>query len=68
MNNFEEVTKKLNHMHKIARDYGVTKLVDDPYLSLAFMSLPVIPELKLTDEGLFDVTQFKPVDIEEDAL
>jgi len=35
----------------------------DPFMTLAFMALPVIPELKLTDEGLFDVMQFKFVDL-----
>jgi adenine deaminase len=31
----------------------------DPFMTLAFMSLPVIPELKLTARGLFDVTAFQ---------
>lgn len=31
-----------------------------PFMTLAFMALPVIPELKLTDKGLFDVTLFSP--------
>ncbi|NCB03428.1 MAG: hypothetical protein EOM67_14920, partial [Spirochaetia bacterium] len=30
----------------------------DPFMTLSFMALPVIPELKLTDMGLFDVTTF----------
>ena len=30
---------------------------------LAFMSLPVIPELRLTDRGLVDVTRFEHVDL-----
>ena len=36
-------------------------------MTLCFMSLPVIPELKLTDLGLFDVTHFcfTPVEAEE---
>lgn len=29
-----------------------------PFMTLAFMALPVIPELKITDKYLFDVTQF----------
>jgi adenine deaminase len=32
-------------------------------MTLAFLALPVIPELKLTDAGLFDVTEFKFTDI-----
>lgn len=31
----------------------------DPFMTLAFMALPVIPEIKLTDKGLFDVVNFK---------
>ena len=38
----------------------------DPIMTLCFMSLPVIPELKLTDMGLFDVTQFAFIPIEVD--
>ena len=30
-----------------------------PYMTLAFMALPVIPELKLTDKGLFDGVKFQ---------
>jgi adenine deaminase len=30
-----------------------------PFMTLSFMALPVIPELKITDKGLFDVTTFK---------
>lgn len=39
----------------------------DPLMTLSFMSLPVIPDLKLTDRGLFDVTkmEFTQLDIEK---
>jgi adenine deaminase len=33
----------------------------DPFMTLSFLSLPVIPELKITDKGLVDVNQFKIV-------
>ena len=33
----------------------------DPFTSLSFLALPVIPELRLTDRGLFDVTAFSLV-------
>jgi adenine deaminase len=33
----------------------------DPFMTLGFMALEVIPALKLTDQGLVDVEQFKPV-------
>ena len=35
-----------------------------PFLSLSFLSLPVIPKLKITDKGLFDVEKFEFVNIE----
>lgn len=38
--------------------------LEDPFMQLAFLSLPVIPALKLTCNGLFDVEQFKFVTLE----
>ena len=35
----------------------------NPFLTLSFLSLPVIPDLKITDKGLFDVVSFKFIDI-----
>jgi adenine deaminase len=32
-------------------------------MALAFLALPVIPALKLTDRGLVDVERFTPVDL-----
>ncbi len=34
-----------------------------PFAALSFLALPVIPELKLTDRGLVDVSRFKLVDL-----
>ena len=59
------IERKLKSMEERARKMGVNDEVDDPFISLAFMSLPVIPELKLTDMGLFDVNEFKLVPLEE---
>lgn len=61
---FESVNQKLKVLEHEAFKQGVNEDVDDPFLSLAFMSLAVIPELKLTDKYLFDVTKFKPVEME----
>lgn len=36
-----------------------TKRDSDPLIALSFMALPVIPAVKLTDEGLFDAVNFK---------
>ncbi|OIL29882.1 hypothetical protein ATY01_10645 [Oenococcus oeni] len=42
----------------------ISKGIDfDPFLTLSFMALPVIPSLKITDQGLFDFDQFKFIDI-----
>ena len=37
--------------------------LEDPFMTLSFLSLPVIPELKLTDRGLVDVGKFRLVTI-----
>ncbi len=34
-----------------------------PFMTLSFMALPVIPTLKITDKGLFDVQKFDFVDL-----
>jgi adenine deaminase len=55
----EHVGKRLKFMRKIARDMGCR--LGDPFMALAFLSLPVIPELRVTDRGLVDVSQFRIV-------
>jgi adenine deaminase len=35
-----------------------------PFMVLSFLALPVIPALKMTDRGLFDVTRFAFTDVE----
>ncbi len=59
----EDVTKCLSQMHEKAyQELGVSKEID-PFMTLCFMALPVIPSLKLTDCGLFDVNAFSFTDI-----
>lgn len=63
----EEVTEQQNKVTKVAQDIlGVSKEVD-PIMSLGFMSLAVIPKLKITDLGLVDVEKFEfvPISVEE---
>lgn len=63
----EEVIAQQNKVNEIAHTVlGVSEDVD-PIMTLSFMSLAVIPTLKITDLGLVDVTQFKivPVSVEE---
>jgi adenine deaminase len=33
--------------------------LEEPFLQLAFLALPVIPALKITDRGMVDVTKFE---------
>ncbi|MCL1991405.1 MAG: adenine deaminase [Spirochaetes bacterium] len=49
--------------HKAVAELGVNKKLE-PLMSLCFMSLSVIPELKLTDMGLFDVGTFNFIPLE----
>lgn len=59
------VDEKLTDMHEKAhRELGISGSVE-PVMTLCFMSLPVIPEIKITDRGLFDVTKFDFIDINE---
>ncbi len=38
-------------------------LTFNPFLTLSFLSLPVIPNIKITDKGLFDTINFKFIDV-----
>ncbi|QWC00549.1 adenine deaminase [Mycoplasmatota bacterium] len=58
------VENKLILLEKEMRNLGVKEDIEDPFLQLAFLSLAVIPELKVTDKGLFDVEQFKIIPLE----
>lgn len=49
---FAEVDKKLKKMKKKAYDMGVSKDFD-PFITLSFMALTVIPELRITPRGLY---------------
>jgi adenine deaminase len=57
----KEVANRLEKMREIANSLGVNR--DGPFMTLSFMALTVIPELKLTDQGLFDVSKFENVEL-----
>ncbi|WP_101911577.1 adenine deaminase [Marasmitruncus massiliensis] len=60
----EWVSEKLTEIHADAYEQlGISRDVE-PVMTLCFMSLAVIPELKLTDMGLFDVTKFAFIPLE----
>jgi adenine deaminase len=52
-----EVVAGLDKVRRAARRLG-SKL-DDPFMAMSFLALPVIPALKLTDKGLVDVDAFE---------
>lgn len=60
----EWVDDKLTRIHQAAHEeLGISRDVE-PVMTLCFMSLAVIPEIKLTDMGLFDVTKFDFIPVE----
>lgn len=60
----EWVSATLGRIHDTAHsELGVNESLE-PVMVLTFMSLAVIPEIKLTDMGLFDVSKFKFISIE----
>ena len=58
-----EVAAKQAELITMARELGVPEFYA-PFLTMAFLSLPVIPALKLTDKGLIDVDAFKIIPLE----
>lgn len=50
----EEVNEKLERCKNVAWEQGVNRGID-PFMTLSFASLPVIPSLRLTTKGVFNV-------------
>lgn len=59
----EEAVQSLANLHEAIHTIH-PKLDFHLFLTLSFLSLPVIPSLKLTDTGLFDVTTFQHIGID----
>ncbi|MFH0726425.1 MAG: adenine deaminase [Pseudomonadota bacterium] len=55
------VRNRLDALISAAHDLGSS--LSDPFMTLSFLALPVIPELKITDLGLVDVAAFKRVSL-----
>ena len=60
---FDFVVEKCDELNKAAHSIGCK--LEDPFMTMGFLSLPVIPELKITDKGVFDTNKFDFVDIFE---
>jgi adenine deaminase len=57
----QEVVDDLEKLHLAIKEVA-PDINFNPFLTLSFLSLPVIPELKITHKGLFDVSKFKFID------
>ncbi|WP_299474155.1 adenine deaminase [uncultured Roseibium sp.] len=57
---FETVKSELEALRAAAKSLGCT--LEEPFLQVAFLPLPVIPHLKITDFGVFDVDKFELID------
>ena len=53
-----DVNEDLENAKKEAKNLGVSADID-PFMTLSFMSLPVIPSLRITTKGVFDVSEWK---------
>ncbi len=55
------VAERLRKLKELARSIGC--VLEEPFLQLSFLALPVIPSLKITDRGLVDVHRFAKVPV-----
>jgi adenine deaminase len=55
-----DVAREVEGLNRSAAGLGC--ILDDPFMTMSFLALPVIPRLKLTDKGLVDVEKFAFVD------
>ncbi|MHA1718043.1 MAG: adenine deaminase [Promethearchaeota archaeon] len=53
----EKIVDKYNNVKKSARDMGSS--LENVFMTMSFMALAVIPEIKITDMGIVDVNSFK---------
>ncbi|MGE5421137.1 MAG: adenine deaminase [Chloroflexota bacterium] len=55
----EEIATKYQHLNELVKESGCP--MNAPFMTLSFMALLVIPDLKISDKGLFDVREFRLV-------
>ncbi|MCK9175466.1 MAG: adenine deaminase [Desulforhopalus sp.] len=58
-----DLDREQRQVTEAAHTLGIPEQIN-PFMLLAFLALPVIPELRLTDMGLFDVVKFAPVPVQ----
>jgi len=59
----EELVVELDQLKKAFKKINIK--LHEPFIQMAFLALPVIPSLKLTDRGLFDVTTFQYIPLKD---
>ncbi|AZU62105.1 adenine deaminase [Neobacillus mesonae] len=59
---YEEINAKLDSLNQALAEIGFNGNFN-PFLTMSFLALPVIPEIKVTDIGLFDVKNFRHIDV-----
>ncbi len=59
--NYETFEPKLKALRKALQDLGDSGRFD-AFMTLGFLALPVVPSLKMTDRGMFDVEAFRHID------
>jgi len=57
----EDVSNKLKKLQDVLKEMGCK--LSSPFMTMSFMALLVIPQLKISDLGLFDVEKFEFVDL-----
>ncbi len=57
----EHVSERISDLKTAAQELGTP--LEEPFMAMAFLSLPVIPKLKITDLGLVDVGRFRLIDL-----
>lgn len=62
---YDFVVSKSEELNKASHSIGCT--LEDPFMTMGFLSLPVIPELKVTDKGVFDTNKFGFINIFENS-
>jgi adenine deaminase len=60
---YQQVYSQLNEINLALGELGANSQFN-PFLTISFLALPVIPELKLTDKGLFQVSKFEHITID----
>lgn len=57
-----EVLEKVRILNRIARQFGIKEEFDS-FITLAFLALPVIPEIRITARGIFEYEKFDFIDL-----